>query len=129
MGIALSVVLVEALAGVDTRLALVDVLLEDRRDAACRAVRVLGGGAGGDDVVRRGQADDVEDAEGSQWRARAKGPRGINRLHVRDPVGQQRLGGVEEGDEHAVEQVSRLLLLELEGDHADGAGELDHRLV
>jgi len=131
-------VLVEALAGSPPELAGVDVALENRplllevvrhhhlpeqrvHDAGHLLVLV-------DDVQGRGKANDVEDLERSVRRTGADGPGLVDALGVGDAVGIEVQTREEKRDEHGVEEVTCLLLVHRQGNHANLLREL-HDLV
>ena len=121
---------IEAFACVDAGFALIQVVLLQHLGQ----LAVEGGGICGvrvvhNDIVGGGDAHDIEDSEGAKGCTGGEHPGLVDGLHVGNSVGQQLLGGHQEGYQHGVEDVAGLLLLELHGDHAHAPGELRHSLI
>ena len=94
-----------------------------------KAVRILGVRVIAGNVVRRSDANHIEDAEGAHGRAGGQHPGLVDGLHVGDIVDQQILRRAQEGHQKGVQDVARLLLLELQRDHTDLDGEVHHLIV
>ena len=86
-------VLIEALAGIDTGLALINLLLQEFADAVLDGAFFFGGRLHLVDVVRGLEADDIEDLERACGRACRELPCEVDRLGIGDAVRPEALRG------------------------------------
>ena len=123
------VVTIEPFARVNARFASINALLKSCGDLRGNGIRVFRAWVEHHDVIRRGKAHDIQDAERTQGCARAQHPRFVDGLRIGNAGCVQCLSGVQERHEHAVQDIAGLLLVQLQRNHAQVSGETNHLVV
>src|SRR5262245_34727337 len=106
-------VLVETFAAAPPEFALVDVVLLDVTGVGL--VLLI---ARRRDIVGGVEPDDVQRLQRALWCAGGDAPGLINRLGVRNSVHNESRGGLEERNQERIQDVARLLLMDLDRYHA-----------
>jgi len=118
-------VLVEALTSSNAGLALVNLLFEQGNNATLYGLRILSCRVHDSNVVCGDQANDIQNLEWTLWRTGANAPSPVDVLDVANAVCPQLLSGNQKRYQHGVQQVARLLLQDLDRNHANACRKSD----